>query len=86
MRSTIDISAEALAEVLPILRSAVTIVGSAQSPSDHIVRLVVEGDALPDAAHVLSAVTKTVSGNQVSLTIEFMSDDAQVRTPTLRAV
>lgn len=49
-RAYVDISGEALADVLPVLdRAGLTVTGSAKSERPVCVRLIIEGDRLPDA-------------------------------------
>ncbi len=73
MRSAIDISEGQLADILPMLEiAAVRIVGSEEA-APNIVRLIIEGVAVPDAPLVLCIVTKQISEGKASLDIVFQA-------------
>lgn len=70
MRSAVDIAAESLAEILPVLQLAAKVIGSQPAPA-HVVRLVIEGAAIPDAPKVDCTFTKLTEEGEVSFQIEF---------------
>ena len=70
MRSTVDVAAECLTDVLPLLQAAATIVGSQPGPGN-VVRLIIEGDAVPHAPKVDCSVAKTTAEGKVTIEIIF---------------
>jgi hypothetical protein len=76
MRSTIDVSIDAILDVVPMLSMmGVNITGS-EHAADGIVRFVIEGQLVPAEPLVRGVVTKTVGEKigQVSLAFEPVPD------------
>lgn len=79
MRSAIDIAAESLVEILPMLQAAsIRVVGSEEA-TDNIVRLIIEGDCVPDAPRVECLVMTTSEIGKATLT--FMLTPVTETTP-----
>lgn len=75
MRSMIDITPEAMQDILPMLASVVRVVGSAVSPYPEMVRLTLEGDVLPDCDQVTCAISKTIGKGKAIIEFNFNPDE-----------
>lgn len=71
MRSKIDIAAECLHEVLPILSQFASVVGAAQSSAPGVVTFLIEGDMVPDLPKVTCSITKGVGEKVGQMTARF---------------
>lgn len=71
MRSTIDVAIPSLLNVLHMLTSTATIVGS-DVGADGVVCLVIEGEAVPDAPKVTCLITKTTESGAARYEARFI--------------
>lgn len=76
MRTAIDISGECLADLVGQLNLlAITVVGSLPSEHDRTVRLVIEGEWLPDAPLVTCEFHRIAINNTMQITAKVLPAD-----------